>query len=264
MNDILNNKNFRGTALIFLVIVTLYFGALMVNAIKENKYIGAGQSESNTISVQGKGEIFVVPDIATVTFSVRANAKTLKDAQASVTEKTAKIMAFLEEKGIDEKDIKTTNYNSYPQYENTNEIVCMGIGCPRPNPNPKVIGYELNQSFSVKIRNADTTNEIIEGLGTIGVADMSGAQFSIDDEEKVNAEARRKAIADAKEKADVLAKDLGVRLVRIVSFNESGNYPMYYSKASMDGAENAAPDAPQIPMGENQIVSNVTIVYEIQ
>ena len=106
----------------------------------------------------------------------------------------------------------------------------------------------------------------MQGLGTIGVTNLSGPNFAIDDEDALKAEARKLAIDEAKSKAKILAKDLDVSLVKIVDFSESGNYPMMYSnKLSMmeDGAY-SAPASAQLPKGENTISSDVTITYEIR
>ena len=84
----------------------------------------------------------------------------------------------------------------------------------------------------------------MQGLGTTGVSDLSGPNFAIDKEDALKAEARKKAIDDAKKKAEVLAKDLGVSLGKITSFNESGNYPIMYEKNSMM-ASGAAPLQPR-------------------
>src|SRR3989338_6144941 len=96
--------------------------------------------------------------------------------------------------------------------------------CP-PRPGKSVIsGYEASESITVKVRNTDDVGTIMQGLGTIGVSNLSGPNFSIDDEDALKAEARKKAIDDAREKAKILAKDLGVRLGRISSFSEGGGY----------------------------------------
>ena len=99
---------------------------------------------------------------------------------------------------------------------------------------------------------------------------MSGLSFTIDDEDELRAEARADAIEDAEGKADELAAQLGVTLVRIVGFSEDGNgyYPAPYLKREVmtmaaDSAVGGAV-APELPMGENKIQSNVTITYEIR
>ncbi len=118
----------------------------------------------------------------------------------------------------------------------------------------------------MKIRAVDTANDIRTGLANIGIANISGPNFSIDDQDTLNAEARAKAIDDAKSKAQLLAHQLGVRLYRITSFSENGSgYPMMYAaKDMMAGSTPTAAPAPELPKGENKITSNVTITYEIR
>ena len=106
----------------------------------------------------------------------------------------------------------------------------------------------------------------MQGLGATGVSNLSGPNFTIDDEDGLKAQARKKAIDDAREKAEALAEDLGVRLGRIASFSEGGGYgaPMYYGKDMM-AEQSAAGNAvrAELPKGENTISSDVTITYEI-
>jgi len=107
--------------------------------------------------------------------------------------------------------------------------------------------------------------KIMQGLGTLGVSDLNGPNFSIDNEDALKAQARKKAIDDAKEKAATLAKDLGVRLGKITSFSESGNYPSPMYDRGMMSVSAAKESAPaQIPKGENTISSDVSITYEIR
>ena len=99
-----------------------------------------------------------------------------------------------------------------------------------------------------------------------GASNVSGLSFSIDDEELLKEDARKLAIDDAKENAEILAGNLGVKLVRIINFSESGYFPIYRQKfsaeaVSMDGIGGVAPE---IPTGENKIISQVNIVYEIR
>ncbi len=129
-------------------------------------------------------------------------------------------------------------------------------------------GYIVDQSVSVKVRNVDVAGKLLTGVGERGASNVSGLNFTVDNNEELQKEARAKAIADAKEKAEELRKELGVSLVRVVSYGESGNWPVpYYSKLGMGGAmdvrsESAA--SPEIPTGENKIISNVSITYEIR
>jgi uncharacterized protein YggE len=117
----------------------------------------------------------------------------------------------------------------------------------------------------VKIRKIEDAGKVLGVIGTTGVSDISGLNFEVDEQDEKVREARKMAIDDAREQAKQLAKDLGVKLGDIVSFNESGNYPMpmYYVKDMALGMGGSAESTPEIPTGESEITSNVTIVYEI-
>lgn len=222
----------------------------------------------NTIVVTGHGEVNAVPDIASIYFTIRKEAKTVKEAQNAVAEVEKKALELLKTNNIAEKDIKTENASFNPKYEyRYSSVVCNQYGCP-PNPGRNVIvGYEAYESISLKVRNIDDAGKVIEGLGSLGVTELSGPNFAIDEEDSLKADARKIAIDDAKIKAKVLAKDLGIRLGKITSFNENGNYPMpmYESGAAMKSADMMRSSiTPELPKGENTISSDVTITYEIR
>ena len=259
--ELFKNKNVSNLLIALLVILVLFFATKTISEIKALRYVGAGIGPATTISFEGKGEIFASPDIANISFSVRESGKTQKEAQDKVSVKVNKVTKFVKENGVAEKDIKTENYSAYPQYDYGPQ--CIDYPCPPQKP-PKIIGFEVNQNISVKVRNVDETGKILDLLASAAVTDINGPNFEIDEIEKVQAKARKLAIEDAKAKAEQLAKDLGIRLVRIVNFSEGGNYPIYgRAEFKALSADDAIP-LPEIPVGENKIVSNVTITYEVR
>lgn len=217
----------------------------------------------NTISFSGHGEVTAVPDIANVYFTITKEAKTVKEAQALVAEIEKNSLVFLKDNNVLEKDIKTANASFSPKYE-YKSLICNQYSCP-PGGNSVIIGYTATENITVKVRNTDDVGKIMQGLGTLGVSDLSGPNFSIDNEDGLKAEARKAAILDAKAKAIVLAKDLGVRLGKITSFSESGNYPTpMYAKGMMADSVSSSSVPAEIPKGENTISSDVSITYEIK
>lgn len=238
---------------ILALLVTLLVCVKFVSAIKNINHV-TDIAKATTIDVTGEGKAFAIPDIANESFTVEQKAATVHEAQEIVTKKTNDAIAFLKSSGIAEKDIQTTNYSANPQYDYSSY----------PNGgSPKLSGYIVSNTVTVKIRDTASVGKIVDGLGSKGVTGLNGPNFTVDDPNAVNAEARAKAIADAKAKAEVLAKDLGVRLVRIVRFSEntSGNYPQpMYAK---DMAQSAGV-TPEMAVGENKFTSNVTITYEIR
>jgi len=246
---------------IFLIVIILLFATKTISEFRGIKFIGEATTPA-TISFDGQGEVSAVPDIATISFSIRNEAKTMKAAQAVVTDKVNQSLKFLKDNGVADKDIKTTNYSSYPKYDYS-QMPCSQSYCP---PGKQILtGYEVSQNIEVKVRVIDDAGKIVEGLAIAGVTDMNGPNFAIDKEDALKDEARALAIADAKTKAKILARQLQVRLVRIVNFSEGGMnpYPMY-AKAELMSADGGAPRAPELPVGENKITSNVSITYEIR
>lgn len=258
-------NHFFKIGMVALVLLCAFLFVKTISASKEIRYVGGGVPSTNTISVSGEGEVFAFPDIATVTFTIRKQAKLVTDAQKSVTTVTDAALSFLDSQAIDEKDIKTTNYTSYPQYDYRQTIACTLDYCP-PAGTPVISGYEVVQTISVKIRDTEKVGAILDGLTSAGVNEVYGPEFTIDDQTLLEEDARKLAIEQAKEKARKLADDLDVRLVRIVSFSEGGQYTPYYS-FSESASMNAMADqksTPTLPAGENRIVSSITITYEIR
>lgn len=246
-------------------VLALWGLAQTITTLKEYRFIGSGTTATNTIAVDGKGEVFSVPDIATFSVSVEETEKQVSDAQSAASKKMNAIIAYVKESGVAEKDIKTTDYNVYPKYT-WQQGACDSLGrCPGGE--QVLDGYTVTQTISIKVRVTEKAGEILSGAGSRGATNVSGLTFTVDDEEKVLAEARTKAIADAQEKAEELADELGVELVRIVGFYENGAapQPMMYAKTMASGAAyDIAESAPSLPTGENKITSNVSITYEIR
>ncbi len=249
-----NNATRMGKILMVLAILaTLFVCVKFVSAVK-NMNRATDIAKATTIDVSGEGKSFAIPDIANVSFTVEQKEATVHEAQEIVTKKSNDAIAFLKSSGIAEKDIQTTNYSANPQYDYSYS----------GGRSPKLTGYIVSNTVTVKIRDTASVGKIIDGLGSKGVTGLNGPNFTVDDPNAINAEARAKAIADAKAKAEVLARDLGVRLVRIVRFTENGRggYPVpMYAK---DMAQSAGNAAPELAVGENTFTSNVTITYEIR
>ena len=129
-----------------------------------------------------------------------------------------------------------------------------------------ISGFEVNQSTSVKVRDTEKSGDILGGVGDLGVNNISGLNFTIEDEDALRREARAMAIKDAEEKAEELSKDLGVKILGIVNFYEQGNGGIYGRGGDNFILESSAVKAPspEISVGENRIISTVNIVYAIK
>jgi len=262
-NDPVMGKRMNTLLTILAVVLIVFLGVKTLAVLKSDHY--NKDVMSNTISVAGVGEVVAVPDIASVSFAVVEQAKTVAGAQSNSTVKINITIDALLALGIEERDIQTTNYNAYPRYEYFNQT-CTQFSCP-PEGRQTIVGYEVRQSITVKIRDIEKAGDVLSAVGASGASDISGLSFMIDNEEEKLREARKIAIDDAREQAEILARDLDVKIVGIVGFNESGNFPvpMYAFKDMAVGMGGSAESSvPRLPTGENKIVSSVMITYEIR
>lgn len=218
---------------------------------------------TNTINVAGTGKSVNVPNLAQISFTVQESAPAVVDAQSAATKRTNDALAALKTLGIADKDVQATGYNIYPQY--ASQACPPGALCPQfiGGTSNKITGYQVSQTVSVKVRDTAKVGDVLQKLGTLGVQNVSGPSFTVDDNGAAHDAARGLAIADAQQKAALLAKQLGVRLGKVISFSENGGAMPVYSAFAKGGAGDASA-VPSVPAGQNETDVNVTITYEIR
>lgn len=253
-------------AAISLLFFSIFLLVRIIMDLKKLPNIGKEIYPQSTITVNGTGEAYAIPDIATFTFSVVELGNTVAAAQEKADAKIAKALESIKSADIEEKDIKTVSYNVYPKYE-WEQIVCITYPCPSGKNN--LTGYEVNQTISVKIRDTEKAGDLVTKIGTVGASNISGIEFTVDDRDKYVVQAREEAIAEAKENAKKLAKQLGVRLGKLMYFSDNNGYPMPYYAEGMGGADMkvsavASRPAAELPVGESKITSQISITYEIR
>lgn len=261
----LDDHKVKKSVVITLALLSLFLLAQTIGEFQSYRFIGSSPSAQSSISVQGKGEVVGIPDIATFGFSVTEESLIVKEAQDEAAKTANAILKYLKEQGVAEKDIKMAGYNIYPRYEYG--TASSAYPYPLSEGKRKLAAYVVSQSVIVKVRALVDAGKLLAGIGEIGATNISGLSFDFDKRDELVREARDKAIKDARTEAAKLAKSLGVQLVRIISYNEGGYYPMYAraEAAYGMGGDMAAPkSAPEIPVGENKIVSSVSITYEVK
>ncbi|MCX6761127.1 MAG: SIMPL domain-containing protein [Candidatus Nealsonbacteria bacterium] len=253
-------KVFLGLAAVFLFVLILYSAAGAFNKIKEWKYIGQGIEAKNTITISDSGEIYAKPDLAITSFSVITEAKTVAEAISENTKKMNAVTDAVKKQGVEEKDLKTINFSISPHYDYYDTSKAY------PYEGQRVLsGYDVTQSLQVKIRSLEKVGSIIQAAIDNGSNEAGDLQFTIDNQDELKKQAREEAIKKTKAKAEELASQLGVKLVRIVSFSDSNSVPYYHEmeKSSSIGMGGGGDTAPQIQTGENKIQVTVSITYEI-
>lgn len=249
MNDNLKLKN---TAIaVFLGILTavilysLFFGPA--------KKFGDSLFPAKTITVSAEGKVTVSPDIAKVSFSVVSEGVNPKFVAEENNKKMNSAINFVKSLEIDEKDIKTTQYNLSPRYEYDEKTRKTFIS-----------GYTLTQTVLVKVRNLDKVAEVLGGLPELGINQIGSISFDVDDSEKYLTEARNQAFEKAKEKAKTMSEKNSVKLGKVINFSEYQGVQPFPYYAAMEGKGGAPSVAPTIEPGTQEITIQVSITYEIK
>ncbi len=260
MSAIFNSKLNQLLITLALVGAVVALGAYSFVMLKQSSQWGGPA----TINVSGKGEVLAKPDIAQFTFAVKGEGTDAITAQTKSAEVINAVIGFLKENKIEEKDIETESYNLNPKYKYETKPCLYGAYCP---PGDQIAdGFEVYQTVSVKVRAINEAGILLSGIGSKGATDISGLNFTVDDEEALKDDARKLAIEDAQKQAEILAESLGVTLVKMVSYYEDSPMMPMYNGGMMDSMSAKAEMAPTpaIPTGENKTTSNVTITYEVK
>lgn len=261
-HDLLGNGGVRIAVIGTLAILALFL--FMQTASVAENFGRSDTPPTNTITVQGSGQVNMAPDVARISFTVEHTAASVKEAQDATTKQANAAIAYVKTQNIAAKDIRTQSYNISPQYSYPRPCP-PGALCPEyENTTPKVTGYHVSQSIQVMVRDLEATGVILGGLGELEVQNISGPDLTLDDPTAAYNFARAQAIQKAKMQASILADQLGVRLGRIVSFNESSSYPYPVYARALEAKDSVGAPAPEIPIGENEYSADVTIVYEIR
>lgn len=259
---LLTSRKVRKAVTLTLIALAAFLVVTTVNGIKSYHYVGTDIAPVNVINVSGEGEAFGTPDTAEFTFSMMEEGATPKVVKDAVSAKAGAIIAALTEQGVTEENIKTVAYDLQPKYEWVQDKCLIAYPCPGKNIQK---GFTLTQSVAVKVRDLDKAGDLLGMVSDKGATSVSGLSFTVFDDNELKATAREKAITNARTNAERLAKDLGVRLGRMVNFSESvGPVPMpYYAAKDMMLGATAESASAVVPAGQNRINSNVSITYEI-
>jgi uncharacterized protein YggE len=245
----------------FLCIVLSVFSILRCYEVLVDINNKKNAGIQNYLNGRGSYEVKLEPNIGNFFFVVKNTEKTAKDAHQKMILKANKIITELYEKNINKNDIKADNYVSRPRYANDS---CLKGNCPLNKQNP--IGFEASQIIFIKIRDIKKSGEIVSYLAEENIDEISPISYEIDDIEKIKEQARLEAINLAKQDAKNIAKSLGVKLSRVVKFNDSLPTEDKFKKHGM--IENRDDFAPifsiiQGDNGEQKLYSNVIITYQI-
>jgi hypothetical protein len=208
-------------------------------------------TKTTELAVVGEGKVEVTPDTAYVETGITVTDEpTVAEAQKTIDRVNNQIIGQMKALGIDKKDIKTTNYSIYPNYDYSEKT-------------NKISGYNGNVLITIKTKNLTLISQIIEKATSAGANQIQGVRLIVDKPETYREMAREEAIKNAKEQAQKLAKKLGIKLGGIVNIVESGpdSALSFSQKYPVAGLGKAAENV-EIEPGSQTITSTVTLYFE--
>ncbi len=209
-------------------------------------------TNADLFTVNGVGEEKAVGEETSVSLGVTQIAATTSDAQNEVNKVIKKILSETKALGIPDKNIRTENISTSPNFDFSNG-------------EQKITGYEATQNLVIKTPSTDLANKIIDLATTNGANILQGASFDLTnaDREKLETKARQKAIAAAKKKAKEISGETGIKLGRIVNIqvenNNENNIIMPQRFAATKEKDMVETD---LQPGENTVKVTVTLFYE--
>lgn len=238
-------------ALVMLGIFTATSACAQEGGVSGSHHPNSIQPET-TVSISATGTIEKVPDIAIMTTGVQTEAKTASEAIAENAKRMASVFKAVEAAGIKKKDMQTSNFSLNPRYDYSSR------GSP-----PRLTGYTASNQLSVIVRDLDDLGETMDALVSAGSNQFNGLRFALDDPSDVQDQARKAAMKQARERAELYADAAGLKVKRIVTISESGGYnpgPQPLAKArSLDAAESSTP----IASGEVGYSITVNVMFEL-
>jgi uncharacterized protein YggE len=202
-----------------------------------------------TVSVTGEATVSVPPDLAQVDGGVSSDAKTAREAFEANNAAMGKVLLTLKGAGFEEKDIRTSRLSLQPQ------------SAPSRSGGPStIVGYRASNRVTVRVRDVAKLASVIDMLVGAGANDIGGIGFSVSNASKLLDEARERAVADARRKAEIYAKATGVTLGAPVSISEeSSPGPIPYRRMAA-GMPVSAP----VAQGEETLQVTVSVSWAIK
>ena len=236
-----------GWAVALVAVVALGFGLLLPRSSAEQN---PTTDSRKRITVVGRGEVQVVPDVARVTIGVTTEGPDAATALAENNTKTAALIDEIKKAGVPETDIQTSNFSIYPTYN-------------YDSPTPQITGYQVTNAVNIKIGIAGA-GDLLDKVVAVGANNVSGIAFEIADPSKTLAAARQAAMGDAKLRADQFAGAGNAQVGEVLVISELVNQaPVFPEFAYADQAQAGGAKSVPIQAGELTQTIEVQVTFEL-
>jgi uncharacterized protein len=204
------------------------------------------------LDISATGEVTRVPDVAVISAGVMTRSATATAAIADNAARMERVRAALKRAGIADRDIQTANLSLNPEYRY------------QDNQPPQLNGYTASNQVNIKFRDIRNTGRILDALVGEGANQINGPSLTIDKPEDALDEARTKAIAAGRARAELYARALGMRVVRLLSVSEGSNFGGPHPVVMMRAEGSVAAADTKIDPGEQQLQVTVAMSFELQ
>ena len=223
------------------------FGWIAALSVVAAGAAGARAEPLRSLTVTGDGVVAAAPDMASVTLGVETQADSARAAMDQASEVVRAVLDRAERFGLDPRDVQTADLSISPLYESRSTA---------PG-RPRIDGYQASNRLTLRVRDLPSLGGLLDAVLTDGANSLYGLSFGVADPAPHYAEARRRAVADARARAEVFAAAAGVALGPVLTISEGGAPAPGPMMAEM---RMASADVP-IAAGEAEIRAQVTIVY---
>ncbi|WP_170319596.1 SIMPL domain-containing protein [Polyangium spumosum] len=255
-----------GSVLAFVLLVPASFGLLGCGAGPHHGSRGAPHQAIRHITVVGQGEAKGSPDIARTSLGVEASAATVEEAMNQTSARMKAIMGALKKLGIEDKDLQTANFSIQVERPYVEPPMPMPAAAPSPAAPPApAVKYRVSNTVEVTIRDVSKASQVLQAAVDAGANNVWSVSFGIDETKPLEAAAREKAVADAKARAEALAKLAGLELGPVISVSEVigrgpiGPMPMFASAEAKWGG-----GGPPLAPGEVTYSTSIEVVFGIK
>lgn len=240
-------RKIKIAGLVLALVTAVMIGQVLPINVQANTLDASG-----SITAIGKASVMAEPDVAYVTLGVVTEALDAETAQKEAALKMEEIINVIKASGIEEKNIKTTNYSVYPRYD-----------WSESRSENRIVGYQVNHMVDIKIEEIKSSGALLDSVIKAGGNQVQGIRFGLNDETAFYAQALELAVKDAEVKAKAMGRGLGIINIKPVSITEQGSYNVPYramdqSQMMMESAEYKT----EIMSGEMQINAEVIVEFK--
>ncbi|HVI05957.1 MAG TPA: SIMPL domain-containing protein [Sphingomicrobium sp.] len=207
--------------------------------------------EGTRLDVSATGEVTRVPDVAIISAGVVSRSQTASGAIQDAATRMRRVLLALKGAGVSERDVQTNHVSLNPEYRYEN------------NQPPQLVGYTASNNVTIRFRDIGSSGRIIDALVAQGANQINGPSLVVDKPEAALDEARAKAIATARARAELYARTMGLRVIRVVSVSEDGGYSAPPPVPMMAQARAMKADTSVEP-GEQKLQVNVAMTFELK